>query len=52
MVLGLDVTQQPEILQTYCVLSTPGIVLNSKLEYPGGLDEAVFRVRLKAPSGG
>lgn len=44
----LDVTQQPEILQKYRVLSSPGIVINGRLEYTGGLDEAVFRARLKA----
>lgn len=46
----LDITQQPEILQKYRVLSSPGIVLNGKLEYTGGLDEAAFRARLKALS--
>lgn len=48
----LDVTQQPEILQKYRVLSSPDIVIDGRLEYTGGLDEAVFRTRLKALSGG
>lgn len=48
----VDVTQHPEILQQYRVLSAPGIVLNGKLEYTGGLDEAAFRERLKKLSGG
>lgn len=48
----VDVTQQPEILQQYRVLSAPGIVINGKLEYTGGLDETVFRERLKKLSGG
>jgi len=48
----LDVTVHPEILQQYRVLSAPGIVLNGKLEYTGGLDEAAFRERLKKLSGG
>lgn len=52
MVTYIDVTQQPEILQTHRMLSSPGIVINGKLEYTGGLDEAVFRARLKALSGG
>lgn len=43
----IDVTQQPEILQTHRVLSSPGIVINGKLEYTGGLDEITFRARLK-----
>ena len=46
----LDVTQQPEILQKYRVLSSPGIVIDGGLEYTGGLDETVFRARLKALS--
>lgn len=48
----VDVTQQPEILQTYRVLSSPGIVIDGKLEYTGGLDEAAFRARLKQLAGG
>lgn len=48
----LDVTQHPEILQQYRVLSAPGIVLNGKLEYTGGLDEAAFRERLRQLAGG
>lgn len=48
----LDVTQHPEILQTYRVLSAPGIVIDGKLEYTGGLDEAAFRARLKQLAGG
>lgn len=47
-----DVTEHPEILQQYRVLSAPGIVINGKLEYTGGLDEAAFRERLKKLSGG
>lgn len=43
----IDVTQQPEILQKYRVLSAPGIVIDGRLEYTGGLDEAAFRQRLK-----
>ncbi len=43
----LDVTVHPEILQQYRVLSAPGIVLNGKLEYTGGLEEDAFRERLK-----
>lgn len=43
----IDVTQHPEILQTHRVLSSPGIVVDGKLEYTGGLDEATFRAHLK-----
>lgn len=48
----VDVTQHPEILQQYQVLSAPGIVINGKLLYTGGLDEAAFRARLNELSGG
>lgn len=43
----IDVTVHPEILQQYRVLSAPGIVINGKLEYTGGLEEDAFRERLK-----
>lgn len=48
----LDVTVHPEILQQYQLLSAPGIVINGKLEYTGGLDETAFREHLKKLSGG
>lgn len=47
----IDVTEHPEILEKYRVMSSPGIVINGKLEYTGGLDEATFRERLKSLSG-
>ena len=47
----IDVTEHPEILQQYRVLSSPGIVVNGKLEYTGGLDEASFRALLQKLSG-
>ena len=43
----VDVTEHPEILQKYPVMSAPGIVIDGKLEYTGGLDEATLRDRLK-----
>ena len=39
----LDVTEHPEILEKYRIMSAPGIVVNGKLEYTGGLDEKAFR---------
>jgi len=39
----LDVTEHPEILQKYRIMSAPGIVVNGNLEYTGGLDEKSFR---------
>ena len=47
----IDVTEHPEILQKYPVMSSPGIVINGKLEYTGGLDEGAFRDQLKKISG-
>jgi len=32
----IDVTQQPDILQKYRVMSSPGFVINGRLEYTGG----------------
>lgn len=48
----IDVTQHPEILQQYRVLSAPGVVINGKLLYTGGLDEAAFREQLNQLSSG
>ncbi len=48
----IDVTQRPEILQQYRVLSAPGIVINGKLQYTGGLDETGFREHLEKLSHG
>jgi glutaredoxin len=48
----VNVTARPEILQQYRVLSAPSIVLNGKLEYTGGLDEAALREHIKQLSGG
>ena len=47
----IDVTEQPEILQKYHIMSSPGVVVNGRLEYSGGLEEAVFRALLKKLSG-
>lgn len=48
----IDVTQHPEILQQYRVLSAPGIVINGKLQYTGGLDETALREQLEKLSRG
>ncbi len=42
----IDVTEHPDILNKYRVMASPGIVINGKLEYSGGLDESAFRARL------
>ena len=46
----IDVTEHPEILQKYRIMSSPGIVVNGRLEYSGGLDESSFRELLKRVS--
>ena len=48
----IDVTQQPEILLKHPIMSSPGIVVNGRLEYSGGLDEAAFRALLDKLSSG
>lgn len=47
----IDVTEHPDILNKYRVMSSPGIVINGKLEYSGGLDEAALRAHLKRLAG-
>ncbi|MEW6353541.1 MAG: thioredoxin family protein [Pseudomonadota bacterium] len=42
----INVIEHPEILEKYRIMSSPGIVINGKLEYSGGMDEAPFRERL------
>ena len=39
----LDATEHTEILEKYRIMSALGIIVNGKLEYTGGLDEASFR---------
>ena len=43
---NINIIEHPEILEKYHVMSSPGIVINGKLEYSGGLDEASFREKL------
>lgn len=45
----VDATEHPEILQKYKIMSAPGIVVNGKLAFTGGLNEASFRRLLTAP---
>lgn len=45
----VDATEHPEILQKYKIMSAPGIVVNGKLAFTGGLNEASFRELLTAP---
>lgn len=43
----IDVLQNPEILQKYPILSSPGIVIDGKLEFAGMPSEKKLRERLK-----
>lgn len=42
----IDITKKPEILQKYQIFSTPGIVINGKLEFTGVPKEAELRKKL------
>ena len=41
-----DVTKEPEIVQKYMLMSAPGIVVDGKLEFTGGVEESKLRARL------
>lgn len=43
----IDITKNPEMLQKYQIMSTPGIVFNSKLEFSGGVTEKQLRDKIK-----
>lgn len=42
-----DVSGHPEVAQKYMLMSSPGIVINGKLEFSGGVKEEALRKRLK-----
>lgn len=43
----IDVAEHPEVAQKYMLMSAPGIVINGKLEFSGGVKEDALRKRLK-----
>lgn len=43
----IDVTENPEVSQKYMLMSAPGIVINGKLEFTGGVREEELRKRLE-----
>lgn len=47
----VDVTENPEVAQKYMLMSAPGIVINGKLEFTGGVKEEVLRKRLEELGG-
>jgi glutaredoxin len=48
----IDVTEHPEASAKYMLMSAPGIVINGKLEFTGGVDEEVLKKRLNELKGG
>lgn len=42
----IDITKQPEILQKYQIFSTPGIVMNGKLEFRGLPKEKELKAKI------
>ena len=43
----IDVTKKPEYLQKYPIATAPGIVIDGKLEFSGGVTEEQLRKKLK-----
>ena len=43
----IDVTEKPEILQKYFILTAPGIVINGKLEFMGVPKERELAEKVK-----
>lgn len=44
----IDVTERPEMLQKYPIMTAPGIVINGKLEFTGIPKETALAKKLKA----
>ncbi len=42
----IDVTEHPDVAQKYMLMSSPGIVINGKLEFTGGVSEGALRAKL------
>ncbi len=42
----IDVTEHPEVSAEHMLMSAPGIVINGKLEFTGGVTEEQLRKRL------
>ncbi|OGC13507.1 glutaredoxin [candidate division WOR-1 bacterium RIFCSPHIGHO2_02_FULL_53_26] len=43
----VDLTERPEYLERYPILSAPGVVINGKLEFVGGATEKDLREKLE-----
>lgn len=44
---AIDITQNPEILKTYPIMSAPGVVINGKLEFVGVPRERELAEKIK-----
>lgn len=47
----IDISEHPDVAQKYMLMSTPGIVINGKLEFTGGVTEVALRKRLNELTG-
>lgn len=47
----IDVTEHPEVSAKYMLMSAPGIVINGKLEFTGGITEELLRKKLNELQG-
>lgn len=47
MVDIIDVTENPEVAQKYMLMSAPGVVINGKLEFTGGVKEEALRKKVE-----
>ncbi|MDI6727109.1 MAG: thioredoxin family protein [Smithellaceae bacterium] len=43
----IDVTEHPDIAQKYMLMASPGIVINGKLAFSGGVKEDALRKKLQ-----
>ena len=43
----VDLTKHPEEVVKYRIMATPGIIINGKLEFSGGVTEEQLRKKLK-----
>jgi len=48
----IDVAEHPEVSGKYMLMSAPGIVINGKLEFTGGVTEEQLRAKLDEVKGG
>lgn len=43
----IDMAEHPEAVQKYMLMTAPGIVINGRLEFSGGVKEEALRKRVK-----